>query len=225
MTVLVSIHSGFRMWTIPAGARRRLRARFPATRFLHARDDEEGRAPDRRGRRRVRLAHHTRPAAGGAARCGGFTVPRPASATCSIRRWSPARSSSPTPAALSAETMAEHVIAVVLALFRRLPLAFERQAQRTLGAGRNGGARHAGVPVTAADRHSAARQPHDCRRQRPDRRSWRDWPGRGRALRGARRTRHGIRRQADGAAGARRRRRASAVPRSTICCPPPTSSC
>ena len=31
---------------------------------------------------------------------------------------------------LSADTIAEHVLALVCALFRRLPLAFERQAQR-----------------------------------------------------------------------------------------------
>ena len=56
---------------------------------------------------------------------------------------------------LSAETIAEHVLALVLALFRRLPLAFERQAQRTWAQDEMVAHATAGVPVTAADRHSA----------------------------------------------------------------------
>ena len=42
VTVLVSIHSGFRMWTIPAESVDWLRAQFPDHRFLHARNDQEG---------------------------------------------------------------------------------------------------------------------------------------------------------------------------------------
>ena len=47
VTILVSIHSGFRMWTIPAESVDWLRAQFPDHHFLHARNDEEGRATDR----------------------------------------------------------------------------------------------------------------------------------------------------------------------------------
>ena len=48
---------------------------------------------------------------------------------------------------LSAETIAEHVLALVFALFRRLPLAFERQAQRTWAQDEMVAHATAGVPV------------------------------------------------------------------------------
>ena len=42
MTILVLIHSPFRMWTIPDGHVARLRQMFPRHTFLHAASDEEG---------------------------------------------------------------------------------------------------------------------------------------------------------------------------------------
>ena len=38
---------------------------------------------------------------------------------------------------LSADTIAEHVLAVVLAMFRKLPLAVRQPALRAVGAGRH----------------------------------------------------------------------------------------
>jgi phosphoglycerate dehydrogenase-like enzyme len=129
VTILVLIHSAFRMWTIPAAQVDRLRALFPAHTFLHAGNDEEGlamiadadaafSAQVRRGQlgaaRRLRWIHS--PAAG----IGPMLYPDMVSSAVLITNSR----------GLSADTIAEHVLGLVLALFRRLPLAFERQQQR-----------------------------------------------------------------------------------------------
>ena len=43
MTILVSIFSGFRMWTIPGAHVEALRREFPADTILHGVDDEQTR--------------------------------------------------------------------------------------------------------------------------------------------------------------------------------------
>jgi phosphoglycerate dehydrogenase-like enzyme len=154
VTVLVSIHSGFRMWTIPAEHVDRLRVRFPAHRFLHARNDEEGRQliaeadvvfsgnvlpAQLQAARSLRWIHS--PAAG----VGNMLYPEMVVSPVVLTNSR----------ALSAETIAEHVLALVFALFRRLPLAFERQVQRTWAQDEMVAHATAGVAVIDTDRHSA----------------------------------------------------------------------
>ena len=129
MNILVLIHSPFRMWTIPDGHVERLRREFPSHTFLHARDDAEGQrlipdadvafsaqiGPDHfQAARRLRWIHS--PAAGVA----GMLYPEMVRSAIEISNGR----------GISADTIAEHVLAVTLALFRRLPLAFARQAER-----------------------------------------------------------------------------------------------
>lgn len=129
MTILVSIHSVFRMWTIPAEYVDRLRALFPSHTILHARSDAEARRmiedaevafssqipPNQlAAARRLRWIHS--PAAG----VGHMLFPEMVASPVVMTNSR----------GLSAETIAEHILAVVLALFRRLPLAFERQVQQ-----------------------------------------------------------------------------------------------
>ena len=129
MTVLVLIHSPFRMWNIPAEHVVRLQREHPQHTFLHARDDDEG----------LRLIS-------GAAVAFSSQINRDHLAAASRLRWihSPAAGvggmlypemvASPVVVTnsrgLAAETIAEHVLAVTLALFRRLPLAIRRQHDR-----------------------------------------------------------------------------------------------
>src|SRR5215203_7105761 len=117
------------MWTIPAEYVDRLQARFPAHRFLHACNDDEGRhliaAAD------VVFSGNVPPAQLQAARSLRW-IHSPAAGVGNMLY--PEMVASPVimtnSRALSAETIAEHVLALVLALFRRLPLAFERQGER-----------------------------------------------------------------------------------------------
>ena len=153
MTVLVLIHSGFRMWTIPPEYVERLRAQFPDHRFLHARNDDEGRhliaAADAafsgyvhpaqlQAARRLRWIHS--PSAG----VGHMLYPEMVASPVIMTNSR----------GLSADTIAEHVLALVFAIFRRLPLAFERQAQRVWAQDEMVAHASSGVPVTAADRDS-----------------------------------------------------------------------
>ena len=129
MTVLVLIHSGFRMWTIPAAQVERLRALFPSHTILHARDDAEG---DRMIRRAdVLFASHVHPQQLAAAeRLRWIHSP-----TAGIGNMLyPEMVASPVvmtnSRGLSAEVIAEHVLALTLAFCRQLPLALRRQAER-----------------------------------------------------------------------------------------------
>jgi phosphoglycerate dehydrogenase-like enzyme len=127
VTILVLIHSPFRMWTIPDGHVARLRQMFPRHTFLHAASDEEGVRlvpaaevafssqinPDHlQAAARLRWIHS--PAAGVAG-----MLHRDMRASAIVLTNS---------RGVAADTIAEHVLAVTLALFRRLPLAFARQA-------------------------------------------------------------------------------------------------
>ena len=127
MTILVHIHSVFRMWTIPDSYVEALRREFPDDTFLHATSDAEGRDMIREAE--IAFAGHLTPdqldAAGRlqwvhspAAGVGHMLFPAMVSRPIVMTNGR----------GTSAETIAEHVLAVVLALFRRLPTAWARQA-------------------------------------------------------------------------------------------------
>jgi phosphoglycerate dehydrogenase-like enzyme len=127
VTILVLIHSPFRNWTIPPSYVDALRRAFPGDTVLHAVDDEEGlrliAGAD------IAFASHITPAQLAAASRLQW-IHSPAAGVGHllhpemIRRPITITNGRGT----SADTMAEHVIAVVLALFRRLPTALARQA-------------------------------------------------------------------------------------------------
>jgi phosphoglycerate dehydrogenase-like enzyme len=129
VNVLVAIYSPFTMWTIPETHVERLRREFPAHTFLHATN------PDRTfelipdadaafsaqitprhfaAARRLRWIHS--PAAG----VGGMMFAEMVASPIVVTN---ARG-------VSADTIAEHVLAVTLAFFRRLPDAWRSQAAR-----------------------------------------------------------------------------------------------
>lgn len=129
MTVLVAIYSPFASWCIPEEQVERLRQMFPEHTFVRADSDEEAleRIPDAdaafsslinqdhfRAARRLRWIHS--PAAG----VGGMLFPEMVASPIVITN---SRGN-------SSATIAEHVIAVTLALLRGLPLAWTRQAER-----------------------------------------------------------------------------------------------
>jgi phosphoglycerate dehydrogenase-like enzyme len=117
------------MWNIPAEQVERLGVMFPDHRFLHAQDEEAGRqliaaadiafsaqvtAAQLQAAPRLRWIHS--PAAG----VGQMLYPEMLASPVVLTNSR----------GLSAGTIAEHVLALTLALFRRLPIAFERQGQR-----------------------------------------------------------------------------------------------
>lgn len=129
MKVLVGIYSPVAAWNIPAEHVERLRRQFPRHRFVHALDEEA-------------LAAHVADAD------VAFTSElRPAHLAAATRlRWIhspaagvgsmlfPAMVASPVVISnsrgMSADHIAEHVVGVTLALFRKLPLALRSQAAR-----------------------------------------------------------------------------------------------
>jgi phosphoglycerate dehydrogenase-like enzyme len=141
VTILLAVHSPFAIWTIPLEYVERLRAAFPAHTFLHAKDHAEASAlypaadvvfagqitrAQFTAARRLRWLHS--PAAG----VGGMLFPEMIASDVVLTNSR----------GMSAETIAEHVLAVTLAIFRRLPHAFRSQAARewaqdAIGAERN----------------------------------------------------------------------------------------
>jgi phosphoglycerate dehydrogenase-like enzyme len=130
MLILVSIHSPFAMWNIPAEHVSRLRRGFPAHTFLHAADDDQALAfvpevdvafssvmtrPQIQAAQRLRWIHS--PAAG----IGSMLVPELLERDIVLTNSK----------GMAADTIAEHVLAVTLALFRHLPLASTRQGERS----------------------------------------------------------------------------------------------
>lgn len=129
LTILVGIYSPFAAWNIPAAQVEALRREFPAHVFLHAASEEEARVliadadvafmaelrpAHLAAARRLRWAHS--PAAG----VGGMLFP-------AMRESSVLLTNS---RGISAGTIAEHVLAVTLALFRKLPLTMRAQQAR-----------------------------------------------------------------------------------------------
>ena len=129
LTVLVGIYSPFAAWNIPDAYVERLRREFPHHTFLNAESDEralelippaqvafmsELRAAHLAAAPRLAWVHSS------AAGVGGMLFPAmiqsPVVMTNSRR--------------ISAETIAEHVLAVILARFRKLPLALHTQSLR-----------------------------------------------------------------------------------------------
>jgi phosphoglycerate dehydrogenase-like enzyme len=130
MTVLVAVYSPVAAWCIPEAQVERLRHEFPEHTFVRADSDAETaeRIPDAdaafgarlrpehlEAARRLRWIHS--PAAG----VGNMLFPRMLASPIEITN---SRGN-------SSGTIAEHVIAVTLALLRLLPLAWRRQAERT----------------------------------------------------------------------------------------------
>lgn len=128
-TILVGIYSPFAAWNIPATSVARLRDQFPHHRILHARNDDE--ALDLIGDAEIAFMAEARPSHLEAARhlhwihspaagVGGMLFPAMVESTVVMTNSR----------GISADTIAEHVIAVTLAMFRKLPLAWRGQAAR-----------------------------------------------------------------------------------------------
>lgn len=130
MKILISIHSQFAVWNIPPVHVAALRRDFPNHTILHAVDDDQAHqlmpeaevlfagqitAAQLAAGSRLRWIHS--PAAG----VGGMLFPEMVSSPVVLTNSK----------GMSAETIAEHVLAVTLAMFRRLPTAFRNQAART----------------------------------------------------------------------------------------------
>ena len=129
MKVLVAVYSPVAAWCIPEAQVERLRRAFPEHSFVRADSDEEtvARIPDAEAvfgarlrpehldaARKLRWIHS--PAAG----VGNMLFPRMIASAVPITN---SRGN-------SSGTIAEHIIAVTLALLRLLPLAWRRQAER-----------------------------------------------------------------------------------------------
>ncbi len=128
-TILVAIYSRFLAWNIPLANVAGLREQFPQHTFLHARNNEE--ALQSIGAADVLFTAVLRPnifeAAGAlqwihspAAGLEGMLFPAIVQSPVMITNSR----------GLSAETIAEHVLVVVLALFRKLPMAVDSQRSR-----------------------------------------------------------------------------------------------
>lgn len=128
-TILVGIYSRFPAWNIPAANVAWLGEQFPQHTFLHARSEDEATSMIAGAeivftvemRRHVlesagRLAWIHSPAAGLGAMLFPAMVESPVVITNSR--------------GLSADTIAEHVLSVILAIFRKLPRAFHGQRDR-----------------------------------------------------------------------------------------------
>ena len=117
------------MWNIPRAHVERLTNQFPQHRFLHARNEREGaeliadaevvfsgQVHREQLERAAKLRWIHSPAAG----IGSMLYPEMRARSVLITNSR----------GMAAETMSEHVIAVTLAMFRRLPTAVKRQAER-----------------------------------------------------------------------------------------------
>jgi phosphoglycerate dehydrogenase-like enzyme len=129
LTVLVGIYSPVAAWNIPAPHVDRLRRELPDCTFLHATTEERALelipAAEVAFMAELRPAHLTAagrlrwihsPAAG----VGGMLFPAMVKAPVIMTNSR----------GISADAIAEHVLAVTLAMFRKLPLAFRSQALR-----------------------------------------------------------------------------------------------
>ncbi|HEY7500677.1 MAG TPA: D-2-hydroxyacid dehydrogenase [Vicinamibacterales bacterium] len=129
MKILIAIYSQFAMWNIPPSYVGALRREFPEHDFVHALNDDDAQArmadvdvafmgtflrSQLAAARRLRWIHS--PAAG----VGGMLFPEMLASPVVITNSR----------GMSADTIAEHVLAVTLAMFRRLPHAFQSQAAR-----------------------------------------------------------------------------------------------
>jgi len=127
--ILVCVHSQFAVWNIPQSHVDRLRSAFPAHTFVHAFDDNaaveligdaEAAFMGQLTREQLQAARRLRWIHSPAAGVGGMLFPEMRDSPIVITNSK----------GMSAETIAEHVLAVTLAIFRRLPHAFRSQTQR-----------------------------------------------------------------------------------------------
>jgi phosphoglycerate dehydrogenase-like enzyme len=128
-TILVGIYSPFASWNIPAPHVARLRELFPQHAFLHATSERQ--ALDLIPRAQIAFMSELRPAHFEAANSLEW-VHSPAAGVGGM--LFPALVDSPVvmtnSRGISADTIAEHVLAVTLVLFRKLRIAFRAQAVR-----------------------------------------------------------------------------------------------
>ena len=128
-TILVGIYSPFPAWNIPATSVARLQDQFPHHRILHARSDDE--ALDLIGDAEIAFMAEARPSHLEAARHLAW-IHSPAAGIGGM--LFPSMVESPVvmtnSRGISTDTIAEHVLAVTLAMFRKLPLVWQRQAAR-----------------------------------------------------------------------------------------------
>ncbi len=128
-TILVAIYSRFLAWNIPPGNVTALRAQFPQHAFLHAHSHDE--ALELAGGADIMFTAVLRPDVFEAAKKLQW-IHSPAAGLEFI--LSPAVIDSPVHVTnsrgLSADTIAEHTLTVVLALFRKLPMAVDAQRSR-----------------------------------------------------------------------------------------------
>ena len=129
-TILVGICSPFAAWNIPSSHVDRLRADFPDYLFLHATTEDEALRLIRKAQ--IAFMADVRPSQLAAAPALEW-IHSPAAGIGGMLY--PAMIESPVVMSnsrgISADTIAEHVLAVTLAIFRKLPLAMRRQAART----------------------------------------------------------------------------------------------
>ena len=128
MLILVSIYGPVAVWNIPVDYVRRFRREFPAHTFLHATNESETRQliPEAEvmfsseiDRQQFALASRLKWIHSPAAGVGGMLFPEMVASPVVITNSR----------GVSADTMAEHTLAVTLALFRNLPLAVARQRE------------------------------------------------------------------------------------------------
>jgi phosphoglycerate dehydrogenase-like enzyme len=126
-TILVGIYSPFASWNIPASHVARLRELFPQHTFLHATSEEQ--AVDLIPRAQIAFMSEVRPIQFDAAKVlewihspaagiGGMLYPALVESSVVMTNSR----------GISAATIAEHVLAVTLVLFRKLRMAFRAQA-------------------------------------------------------------------------------------------------
>jgi phosphoglycerate dehydrogenase-like enzyme len=128
-TILVGIYSPFAAWNIPVSSVARLRGLFPQHTFLHATSEPE--ALDLIPRAQIAFMSEVRPNQFAAALALEW-IHSPAAGVGAM--LFPALVESPVvmtnSRGISAGTIAEHVLAVTLVLFRKLRAAFRAQAAR-----------------------------------------------------------------------------------------------
>ncbi len=128
MLILASVHSPIAVWNIPAEYISRFRRDFPSHTFLHATNEAETRQLLREAdvmfsseidREQLAIASRLKWIHSPAAGVGGMLFPEMVASPVIITNSR----------GVSADTMAEHMLAVILALYRNLPLAVARQRE------------------------------------------------------------------------------------------------
>lgn len=129
LTILVGVYSPVTAWNIPAAHVSRLQRAFPRQTFLHALSDDEALRLIARaeiafmaelGPAHLQAARSLRWVHSPAAGVGGMLFPAMAQSPVVVTNSR----------GISASTIAEHIVAVTLVLFRKLPMALAAQADR-----------------------------------------------------------------------------------------------